>query len=80
MKIEGKVIRVCSSKDCGVIYLDSNANLSYIKTCKKCEHGSGFFEDMEHFYKFIDTYGIDTDTILDKDLKHEVCQHYGLEE
>jgi len=81
VKLDGKVIRMCLSEDCGIIYLDSGANLTYVKPCKKknCEHATGFFEDMNHFYKHIDAYGIDTDNILDVELRKEVCQHYGLE-
>ena len=80
MKLEGKVIRICMGKDCGIIYTDSNTNLTYIKPCKKCEYTTGFFEDLDHFYGYIDLYGIDTDTILDVELRQEVCRHYGLEE
>lgn len=75
--LKGKVIRICMSEECGVIYLDGGENHTYIKPCKKCEHSTGFFESMEHFYKYIDNYGIDLDNIIDKGLQQEAEQHYG---
>ena len=80
MILTGKVIRMCSSKDCNAIYLDGNQNLTYIKPCKRCDNGTGFFENLDHFYRHIDLYGIDTDNILDASLRKEVCNHYGIEE
>ena len=74
-EIHGNVIRLCLT--CGVIYVEKIGNLTYIKPCKKCESGTGFFETREHFYRYVDLYGIETDLILNKDLKIEVEEKYG---
>lgn len=76
--LEGKIIRACLSDNCKVIYRDSDINLMVIKPCKKCERATGFFESLDHFYRYIDLYGIDTDNIIDPVLRKEVCNHYNI--
>lgn len=73
-----KHIRICLNERCGVIYIDANPNLDYIKPCKKCGKGSGFFETLNQLYGYIDWYGIDSDLIIDKGLLAEICKKYKI--
>lgn len=73
--LTGKVIRMCSS--CNAIYVEPAGNLTYIKSCKKCDGWTGFFETTKHFYRNVDLYGVDLDRIFDKDLRLEVEAIYG---
>jgi hypothetical protein len=73
--INGKVIRICLT--CGVIYTEKAGNLTYIKPCKSCESATGFFESTDHFYKYVDLYGIDLDLVRDKELQLEIEVKYS---
>lgn len=74
---DDKVIRICLT--CGKVYLDTSNNLTVVKTCKYCERVTGFFENLNHFFKYIEKYGLDTDQIDDQSLLNTVCQNFEVE-
>jgi hypothetical protein len=73
-----RIIRMCFIDGCEVIYLDNDETTLYVKPCKTCGLTTGFFNNLEHFYKYIDLYGIDTDKILDTALKSHICEKYNV--
>lgn len=72
----GAVIRVCLNKKCEAVYVDTGKNHDNLKLCKVCNMPTGFYDSLDKFYNYVDMYGLNTDTILDKKLKAEVENHY----
>lgn len=73
-----RIIRRCNNTDCNAIYTELGDDLLCIKACPKCGNATSFFRDKNHFFKYIDINGIDTDDIIDPQLLENVKIHYKI--
>lgn len=59
----GMVVRICLS--CGSVYLAYEGNSFSVVPCRYCEGVTGFFETVEHFFKYIILYGLNKKDVRD---------------